>query len=509
MKILSDTLSSQPDHNIYDSTFVTENLKDSTINALSWSFLESVVTRALRFVVSVILARLLFPEEFGLIGMLLIFIAVAQVFVQSGFDAALIQKSDATEADICSIFYFNILVAVLAAGALCLAAPWIASFYGQPVLAPMTRALSLTLVVDSLAAVHSTLFTKEINFKAITITSLVANLFSGLIGVFMAVKGFGVWSLIAQQISISLVTSITLWVLSPWRPKLMFSLESLRRMFGFGSRMLFSGILNQVFENIYFVVIGKMFSAADLGLFTRAKTIQELPSLTLSNVVGRVTFPVFSKSQGDPDRLKRGLRKALKALVLLNFPLMVGLAVVARTLVIVLVGQKWAGCIPFLQLLCVVGLLFPLQSMNLNILMAMGRSDLFLRLAIIKRVLTVLNIVIASHWGVLGIIYGMVGLSLVFFYLNSYYTECLIGYSRVEQVKDFLPYIGVAAIMGVSVFSIGSIKFSHLIYLLLIQIFTGACVYAGLCRVFRLTAFIEVSQELSARTPFLRGNSCS
>ena len=483
---------------------MTDNLKADTIKALSWSFLESAVARVLRFIVGIILARILFPEQFGLIGMLLIFIAVAQVFVQSGFDAALIQKGKATPADICSIFYFNIFVGIVAVGGLCLAAPWIAAFFNQPVLESLLRVLSTTILIDSFGAIQSTLFNKEINFKALTKVSLIAGLLSGIVGVTLAVEGFGVWSLVAQQVSLSLFEVITLWVLSPWRPRLIFSFQSLRQMFGFGSRMLLSGILNQIFENIYFLVIGKLFSAVDLGLFTRARTIQELPSQTMSTVVGRVTFPVFSQSQGDPARLKRGLRKAITALVLLNFPLMVGLAVTAKPLVIVVLGQKWAGCIPFLQLLCIAGLLYPLQVMNLNILTSMGRSDLFLRLEIIKKAVTVLNLLIAWRWGILGIIYGLVTLSLISFYLNSYYTSRLIDYSPREQLQDLSPYLGIAALMGIGVYFVGLIRFANLFMLLLVQIPTGAVIYAGLCRLFRLTAFVEVRREFFDRIPFLK-----
>lgn len=483
---------------------VTENLKAETINALSWSFLESVVTKVVQFSVGIVLARLLLPEQFGLIGMLLIFISIAQVFVQSGFDAALVQKTNATAADICSIFYFNIFVSLFAVGVLCTTAPWIAVFFNQPVLAPLMQVLSLVIVIDSLGAIQGTLFGKEINFRAVTIASLVSGLLSGIVGIILAVEGFGVWSLVAQQVSLSILRTITLWVLSPWRPQLIFSLRSLREMFGFGSWMLFSGILNQVFENIYFPVIGKLFSAADLGLFTRARSIQSLPSQTLSTVIGRVTFPVFSRSQGDPARLKRRLKKALPSLVLLNFPVMVGLAATARPLVIVLMGQEWAGCIPYLQLLCAVGLLLPIDVMNLNILMAMGRSNLFMRLEVIKKLLILINITIAWRWGIFGIIYGMIALSIISFYLNSYYNKYLIDYSSLEQMRDLFPYLGVATLMGIVVYSVGLIRFPSLLGLLLTQILTGASVYIALCWLFRLTAFVELLEELCHRITLLR-----
>ena len=238
----------------------------------------------------------------------------------------------------------------------------------------------------------------------------------------MAAGGFGVWSLAAQQIAGSFFQTTLLWFWNDWRPALIFSFKSLQEMFGFGSRLLASGLLDQIFSNIYLVVIGKLFSANDLGFFTRASSLQELPSQTLAGVVGRVTFPVFSTIQDDPARLKRGLKKALTLLVLINFPMMIGLAVVARPLVLVLLTEKWAESIIYLQLLCAVGLLFPLHLINLNILQSMGRSDLFLRLEIIKKALVVINIAVTWRWGISAMICGMVAMSMIAYYLNSYYT---------------------------------------------------------------------------------------
>ena len=486
---------------------MTDNLKAKTINALSWSFLESVVTRGIQFVIGIILARLLLPEQFGQMGMLMIFMAVAKTFVESGFGLALIQKQETTATETCSIFYFNILVGILATGSLCLVAPWIAAFYHQPILNPLVQVLSLTIVIDSLGLIQEIYLAKEINFRAHTIRSLISGLGSGAIGVSLAISGFGVWSLALQQVADSVFRTICLWVLSPWRPALVFSFAALRGMFGFGSRMLFSGLLNQVFDNIYYLVIGRLFSAADLGLFTRAKTLQDVPSQTLSDVVGRVTFPVFSKTQDDLARLKRGLQKALTAIVLLNFPLMIGLAVTARPLVLVLLGAKWGGCIPYLQLLCVLGLLYPLHVMNLNILVSMGRSNLFLRLEIIKKALVVVNILITWRWGVSAMIYGMIGMSLICYYLNSYYSRMLIGYSLEEQMKDLFPYLTTAALMGIGVFFVGFLNFPSYLLMLSTQVIVGVVIYIILCWIFRLNAFVEVRNEVCLRIPFGRAGT--
>ena len=278
-------------------------------------------------------------------------------------------------------------------------------------------------------------------------------------------------------------------------------------MFGFGSRLLASGLLNQIFDNIYLLVIGKLFSATDLGFFTRAQTLREVPSRTLSEMVGRVTFPVFSTIQDDPARLKKGMKKALTTLVLVNFPMMIGLAVIARPLVLVLLSEKWTESIPYLQLLCLVGLLFPLHVINLNLLQALGRSELFLRLEIIKKILIVINIAVTVRWGISAMIYGMIGTSIISYYLNSYYTGVLIGYPIREQVRDLSSYLIMAALMGMAVYAVGLLPFSSYWSMLLVQIAVGIVTYVGLCRVFRLSAFMEVWQAGWNKMPFVRAGA--
>jgi O-antigen/teichoic acid export membrane protein len=473
------------------------------IDALAWSFVETVVMRGIQFTVGIVLARLLFPEQFGLIGMLLIFTSVARTLMEGGFGAALIQKLEATQTDICSLFYFNIFVGLLTAGAMCLAAPWIADFYGRPILVPLARVLSLTVIFSSLGMVQNNLLYKEINFKAQTIASLVAGLLSGVVGIGLAIGGFGVWSLALQQVTAYFAGTVCLWALSSWRPSLTFRIESLRKMFGFGSRLLLSELLNQVFDNIYIVAIGKLFSASDLGLFTRAKNLEDMPSQTLSLVVERVAFPVFSSYQDDPARLKKGLKKALTVMALLNFPLMIGLALTARPLVLVLLGWKWAGCIGYLQLLCGLGLIYPLYNMNLNVLKSMGRSDMFLRLQIIWRALSIVNLVLTWHWGISAMIGGMVVSTVLAFLLSGHFTNTLIYYPLREQLRDLIPYLAVAALMGATVFCIGLLKFPSSILLLITQVTAGPATYFGLCWALRLAAFVEARNEVRQRIPFL------
>lgn len=483
---------------------MVDSLKSKTIRALLWSFIESVGVRGAQFIVGIVLARLLLPEQFGLIGMLTIFMAVAQSFLDSGFGAALIQKRNATQTDKCSIFYFNIVVGLAAAGLLCMVAPWIAAFYNQPVLTPLTRALSLTIVINSFGLIQNTILTRQINFKTLTKVSLFASVLSGIIGISMAASGFGVWSLVIQQTSSTFFRTVLLWFFNTWRPALAFSINSLREMFGFGSRVLASGLLNTIFDNIYLLVIGKLFLATELGFFTRAKQFGEFPSLQLTWMVGRVTFPVFSTIQDDLTRLKRGLKKALTTLALVNFPMMLGIVVIARPLVLALLTEKWTPCIPYLRLLCIVGLLFPLNWFNMNVLFAMGRSDLCLRLEIIKKVLIVINIAVTWRWGIRAMICGQIAVSTFSYYLNSYYNGILIGYPIRQQLLDLSSYLITPILMGLVVYALGLLPFSNIWFLLLTQVFTGFVVYVGLCWLFRLPAFLEIWQMGWRRIPFLK-----
>ena len=457
-----------------------------------WSFLESVGLLSVQLIIGIMLARILFPEQFGLIGMLAIFMAVAQAFLDSGFGAALIQKQDATQTDICSVFYFNIIIGVLIALLLCVAAPLIAAFYEQPILTSLTRVLSLTLVINAFGLIQHTILRKEIDFRTQTLVSLAASALSGIAGISLAAAGYGIWSLAAQQVSAALFRTFFLWFACTWRPTLTFSLVSLVQLFGYGSKLLAAGLLNQIFSNIYLLVIGKIFSAADLGYYTRAKSLAVMPSTAIPGMVSRVMFPVFSKIQNEPVRLKSGMKKALNMLVLVYFPLMIGLAATARPLVLLLLTEKWAPSVPYLQLLCFAWLLYPMQLINLNILQALGRSDLFLRLEIIKKVLIVANILLTWRWGIQAMIAGMVVTSVFAYLLNSYYTAGLIGYSIGEQLRDLLPCLALSLCMGAAVAAIGLLALSSEACRLMLQIFTGTVGYIMLCRLLRIRAFMDV-----------------
>jgi teichuronic acid exporter len=474
----------------------TGSLRDKTFSSIWWSFIDWAGLRLIQFIVGILLARLLLPEQFGLIGMLTIFMAVAQSFLDSGFGSALIQKQETNQVDYCSIFYFNIFIGVLATGILYLAAPWIAVFYSEPMLTPLTRILSLNIIINSFGLIQTALLTKRLDFRTQAKISILTAILSGTISIVMAVRGFGVWSLVAQSISYTFFHTLFLWVFNSWRPSLLFRFAAIKNLFAFGSWMLAVGLMYQFFENIYLLVIGRVYSAKALGFYTRAKALEDLPTMSLYSVISRVTFPVFASVQDDTERLKRGLQKVLNSLMMVNFPAMIGLILVARPLIWILLTEKWMPCVPYLQLLCLVGFCYPLLAANANVLLAKGQSRLFFRLEILKRIAVVISLLITYRLSIEAIILGQVVVSLISYGLLSYYVGILINYPTKDQLHDALPYLIITMIMGIFVYAIQWIPFPNPCALLMVQTISGIAVYFGLCSIFRLSAFVEAVEVL-------------
>ncbi len=337
---------------------------------------------------------------------------------------------------------------------------------------------------------------RNIDFKTQTRLTIISIIISGIIGIILAKNGFGVWSLVFQQILTSLIITILLWTRKIWIPSFKFSIQSIKDLSGFGLKMLASGLLATVFDNIYLIVIGKLFSPATLGYYTRGNQFQQLPSKTLGRLVSRVVVPTFSSIQDDPERVRAITKKAIKMLAFVNFPIMVGLAAVAKPLVHVLLTEKWLPCVPYLQLLCVVGFFEPLQQINMNILVAFGKSDLYLRLEIVKKILISINVFIGWRFGIDFLIYGQIVIAVLNFYLNSFYNKKLLNYSFLMQLKDLLPYLAISSFMGASVYLFSMINFEHQILLLLCQTAVGFVVYFGICHIFKVSAFSWVKQGI-------------
>lgn len=411
------------------------SLRHKATSGVFWSAIERFAQQAIFFVVQIVLARILQPEEFGLIAMTTVFVAISNAVIDSGFSNALIQKKEITEADRSTVFYFNIFISVCLWGGLWMIAPHVAYFYGEPELERILPVLGLSLVVAGYGGVHRAVLNREMQFKRMFWVSTPSVIISGSLGIMLAFKGYGVWALVAQIIALRLANTVFIRFWSDWSPQMLFSFSALKQMFSYGSRLALSNVLDKAFSNIYVLVIGKVYAPAELGFFQRAQSIKQLPMTNLQAILGRVAFPLFSSIQEDVPAMKRGMVKALQLSCFLSFPLMMVIAAVAEPFVTVLLGEKWLPAVPYLRLLCVLGCFYPYHTLNLNLLMAMGRSDVFLRLEVIKKILVIVNVSVTFRFGIIAMIYGMFVTSLCSLFINSYYTKHAIGVGIWQQVQ--------------------------------------------------------------------------
>ena len=415
---------------------MTSNLKKKAISGVVWTLSERFGMQGIQFVIGVILARLLSPCDYGLIGMITVFFVVAGVFVQSGFGMAYVQKKNVTDLDANTVFYTNLLSSIVLYFCIWIIAPSIARFYNQPVLIHLTRVTGIVVIINAFNIIQTAQLTRDVDFKRSTRVILISTLFSGVSGMTAAYMGMGVWSLVIQQLSNRFLTTVGLWFTSQWRPGLQFSLQSYRSLFSFGVWVLAADILRAVFDNIYILTIGKFFPVAQLGYYTNAKKLQKMASEEIAGSIGRVAFPVLAKMQENKFELKNGARKFLKYTMFITVPIMVTLIVVAKPFVLLMLTEKWAPMTPYIQLLCIVGLLFPIHLINVKLLQAQGRSNLNFKIAAIKNLLRISNIAIIYRFGVIFIILGEVVLSFIALLINTHYTKQLADYGVIEQFKD-------------------------------------------------------------------------
>ena len=413
-----------------------ESLTHKTLKGTYWSFAERLCAQGIHFLVMIVIARLLSPKEFGLIGMIVIFLAVSQSLIDSGFSQALIRKQDRTDTDKNTVFYFNIAVSVVLYLVLYYISPLIASFYDEPQLCEIMRIICLVIIIDSFAVVQRANYIVAIDFKTQTKATLIAATTSGVIGIYLAYHGLGVWALVYQQISNSIMTVLVLWLYSRWFPKFVYSWKSFKELFGFGSKLMMSGLLDTLYRNIYQLVIGKVFSAESLGYYTNAHRFSDFPSSNLTTVLQRVTYPVLCTIQEDNDRLALVYRKFLCLSAFIVFPLICILAAVSYPLIDLVLGNQWHYTAVLMVPVCFQMMWYPIHSINLNLLQVKGRSDLFLRLEIIKKIIGVTILFISLPFGLLVMCYTSILSSLLCLGINTYYTGKLIRVGLLMQLKD-------------------------------------------------------------------------
>lgn len=436
------------------------SLKNNMANGILWSVIERFSVQGMQFILGIVLARLLVPTDYGLIAMIAVFLSISQALVDSGFSQALIQKKNTNEKDFYTVFYFNLLVSILIYFILFFLAKPISTFYETPHLAIIIQVIGLNLILSSFSIVPIAKLSKKLDFKSLAKATLISVIVSGLIAIYLAYKGWGVWALVAQMLIKSTLNSILLCILIQWKPKFVFSRASFNTLFSFGSKLLATGLLNAVYNNMYLIVIGKFYDASQLGLYTRANQLQQFPSESVTTVIQRVTYPALCSIQDNKEELELYYKKLIRLSAFIIFPLMVGLAVISKPFIIVILTEKWIGAVPLLQMLAFVGILYPIHAINLDILKVKGRSDLFLRLEIYKKLLITLMLLITFSFGIKVMIIGQIITSIGFLYVNTYYTSKLITYSLYSQVKDILPIFILSISMGglvyLTIFSIGS-----------------------------------------------------
>lgn len=459
------------------------SLTSKTIGGFFWAFMERVGTQALQITIFIVLARLLTPEAFGLMGMLAVFIVVSQNISDSGFGQALIQKKDADEIDYSSVFYLNLVISVLMFAAIYIAAPFIASFYGEPVLIELIRVLGLRFIFSAFSMVQVARLTKQIKFKKLMIVKLPSTLIGGFAGITAAYLGFGVWSLIIQQLVDSALYSIQIWIQSRWKPQLVFSFNRVKVLFSFGSRIMIERVLSGIYQNFYEVMIGRNFSTADVGLYSIARKINRIPIKNLSTTLSNVTYPILSVIQDQDTRLKSAYKQIIRLAFFVVTPVMVLLIIIAEPLFDLVLSDTWLPAVSYFQWLCVGAVLYPVQLYNLNILKVKGRSDLFLNIGIVKKIIGVSGILFFVQYSVMALVIFKTANAFVAYFINSFFSGRLINYGAFEQIKDIWKFIGAATIAGVATFIIVELLQLHHVLTIILATLTILSIYLLLIRI--------------------------
>ncbi|SHM18494.1 MULTISPECIES: lipopolysaccharide biosynthesis protein [unclassified Fibrobacter] len=418
---------------------MASDLKKKTAKGMFWSAVERFSTQGIQFLFGIVLARLLTPADYGVIAMLTIFLAICQTFIDSGFANAIIRKIDRTEKDMATMFFFNIGMSLVCYAILFFTAPFIASFYNMPELTLVLRVLALRLIVQSFSTVQVTNLTIKIDFKKQAKISLASAIISGIVGIGFAYNGYGVWSLVIQALFCSTFNAFLYWLTVRWHPQCFFDKESFKNLFSYGSKLLISGLLDTVYNNLYPLVIGKFYTPAQLGAFAKADHFSQFPSQNIMRILHRVSFPVLSALQNDPQRMRNSFLKFINYSALIIFPLMLGLLALSKPMTLLLLTERWKEMIPLLQILCIAMMWYPVHAINLNILQVLGRSDLFLKLEVIKKVIGLAILLITLPIGITAMCIGQIVDSILGLFINTYYSKKFINAGIGEQLKFLFP----------------------------------------------------------------------
>ena len=473
-------------------------MKHKTVKGLGWSALDNAARYGMQFMIGIVLARLLSPDDYGLLGLVGIVTVVCTALVNGGFTTALIRKKNATEEDYNTVFICNLTMSLLLYGVTFLCAPLIADFFSREELTPLVRVSSLGLIIGALGMVQQTRLTKRIDFKTQTKITLVASAVSGVVGIGMALAGFGVWALVGQQLTSQIISTILLYIYNRWIPCLRFSIESFHELFGFGWKMMVSILLDAVWKELYQVVVGKFYNPATLGQYTRAKHYAQLFSQNLTAVMERVTYPVLSSIQDEKERMVSAYRRMIRTSMFITTVALFSLGAVSEPLIYCMIGPKWHEASTYLPLICITYSLYPLHAINLNMLQVQGRSDLFLGLEVIKKIITLAPLFIGAFIGIMPMLLTNMVVGIIAYFLNSHYSGRLLGYSSWMQLRDIAPSYALAIAIALPVWFLKFLPLSYWIVLPM-QIAVGATVFFACCKLFKMNEFKEIMDILKRK----------
>jgi len=462
------------------------DLKEKTVFGMMWGAIGKVGTLTINFITNLVLARLLMPEDFGAIAMLAIFLAVSSTFIQGGLGSALVQKKNPDHIDYSTVFYWNLTVAALLYLIIFVSAPFIADYYALPLVKPLLRVQSVVLLIQSFSFVQYTQLQKQMNFKALAIRNLAAALAGTLVAIPLALKGFGPWSLVASAIIASVVNVLLLWKMSSWRPAWEFSFTSLKTLFSFGGLILLSSLAETLYTNLQGLIIGKRCSAGDLGYFSQAKKLEEIPVMGLSQIVNDVTFPAFASLQDDQERLLVGVRKSTKALSFLNFPMMILLMIIAQPLIYLLYGSKWEPSAPYFQILCISGLIYTVNTLNINVIKSLGKGKIYFVIQISERLIGIVLIIFGMRFGIYGLLWAVASVAYISFIINALVNKRLINYGLLRQLGDIGMCLLIAVVTGALTYGFGLLLSFHPVLIMLIQIALYLCLYVLFAKILKM-----------------------
>ncbi|NMP16501.1 lipopolysaccharide biosynthesis protein [Thalassotalea sp. Y01] len=456
------------------TTDINKNLKSKAVKGVAWSLIDKLFTQAVSFVVVILLARELSPADFGLVGMLAIFLAISETLVNSGFSSALIQKKDRSEKDYSTVFLLNLSVSLLIYLILFFCAPFIANFYDVPELVELSRVLFIVLIINSLSIVPNTKLTIDLNFKLKSKINIISLIFSSFLALYLAINGFGVWSIVAQNITRSLVASILLLFFSSWKPRFYFSVKSFRRLFGFGSNLMLAGVISAIVNNLYGLLIGRYFTAQHVGYYMQGQRITTIMAGTISSVLQGVTYPIMTSVQDDKERLISIYKRVITMTAFISFPCMVGLTMIAEPFVIVFLTEKWLPAVPVIQWLCLASMFIPISALNLNMLNATGRSDLFLKVDLIKLPINLVALIVTVPYGIEAVVIGQLFTRIIAFLMNAYFPGKLFGYGAFQQLRDFKTIIISTSFMALT---LSFVKTNNVTVELVVKLLLGILVF--------------------------------